>query len=71
MSQQNARPPGRLVIEIEDAIMEDMNQISILIAERHTADSCDVHGGHDRDRGSDKSPLIPTASHMTHGTEGS
>jgi hypothetical protein len=52
--------------------MEDMNQISILIAERHIADSSAVHGGHDRDRETDTSPLIPpAASHMPHSTEGS
>jgi hypothetical protein len=66
MSHHNAYLPRRLHIEIEDVLMEDMNQISILIAEGHIADSSDGHGGHDRDGEPDISPLIPpAASHMT------
>jgi hypothetical protein len=48
MCHHNAHPPWRLVIEIEVALMEDINQISILIGERDIADPSDGYDGHDR-----------------------
>jgi hypothetical protein len=50
MCHHNAYPLRRLVIEIEVALMEDINQISILIADRDRADPSDGHDGHDRER---------------------
>jgi hypothetical protein len=65
MSPNNAYLPRRLVIEIEDAVMDDMNQISILIGERDIADSSGGHDGYERE--SDREILsINTTNHISY-----
>lgn len=72
MCHHNAYPPRSLVIEIGVALMEDINQISILIGEREIADPSDRYDGHDREKERERERVrhfsinTTAASHMTH-----